>query len=68
VDGEHNFHIWRAVVNILNKQLQTAEKGYSSNFGVGLRAKNSTPYEKNSLLRNVTEGVGLGQIHWNELC
>jgi hypothetical protein len=27
--------IWRVAANILNKQLQTADKGWSPSFGVG---------------------------------
>jgi hypothetical protein len=27
VEGEHDLQIWRVVVNILNKQLRTADKG-----------------------------------------
>jgi len=37
--------IWKAAVNILNKQSQTADKGWSSSLGVGRGAKNS--YHKN---------------------
>ena len=35
--------IWRVAVNILNKQLQTADKGWSSIMGVGGGANNSSP-------------------------
>jgi hypothetical protein len=32
-DKEDGLQIWRAAVNILNMQLRTAEKGWSSNLG-----------------------------------
>ena len=34
--------IWRVAVNILNKQLGTAENGWSSSLGVGRGANNSS--------------------------
>jgi hypothetical protein len=36
-------HIWRAGANILNMQLQTANKGWSSSLGVGRWVNNSSP-------------------------
>jgi hypothetical protein len=35
--------IWRIAANILNKQSQTVDKGWSSSFGVGRGANNSSP-------------------------
>ncbi|XP_069683934.1 arginine/serine-rich coiled-coil protein 2 isoform X3 [Periplaneta americana] len=35
--------IWRVAVNILNKQLRTADEGWSSSLGVGRRANNPSP-------------------------
>ena len=35
--------LWRVAANILNKQSQTADKGWSSSFGVGQGANNSSP-------------------------
>jgi len=35
--------VWRVAVNILNKQSQTADKGWSSSLGVGWGANNSSP-------------------------
>ena len=35
--------IWRVAVNILNKQSQRADKGWSSSLGVGRGANNSSP-------------------------
>ena len=44
--------IWRVAANILNKQSKTADKGWSSSFGVGWGANNSSPL-KRILLRNI---------------
>jgi hypothetical protein len=52
-DGEDCLQIWRVAANILNKQSRRADKGWSSNFGVGRGAKNSSSW-KIKLLRNVT--------------
>jgi hypothetical protein len=35
-DGGDSLQIWRVAVNILNKQLQTADKGWSSSLGLGV--------------------------------
>jgi len=35
--------IWRVAANILNEQLGTADKGWSSSLGVGRGANNSSP-------------------------
>jgi len=35
--------IWKEAVNILNKQLRTADKGWSSSLGVGRGADNPSP-------------------------
>jgi hypothetical protein len=37
--------IWRVAANILNKQLQTADKGWSSSLEVGRGANNSSPWK-----------------------
>jgi hypothetical protein len=34
-DGEDGLHIWRIAGNILNKQSQEADNGWSSILGVG---------------------------------
>jgi hypothetical protein len=39
-DGGENLWMWRVAANILNKQLQTADKGWSSSLGVGCGANN----------------------------
>jgi hypothetical protein len=36
-------YAWRVSANILNKQLRTADKGWSSSLEVGHGAKNSSP-------------------------
>jgi hypothetical protein len=64
---------WRAVlrvrrvaVNILNKQLWTADKGWSSSLGLGVGL--TTPYRKFFLLlRNVSKHLGPGLILWHDL-
>jgi hypothetical protein len=43
VDGGEGLQIWGVAVNILNKQLQTADKGWSSSLRVELGAKNPSP-------------------------
>jgi hypothetical protein len=42
-DGGGGLQVWRAAANILNKQSRTADKGWSSSFGVGRVANNSSP-------------------------
>jgi hypothetical protein len=38
--------IWRVAANILNKQLRTADNGWSSSLGVGRGANNSSPLKR----------------------
>jgi hypothetical protein len=66
VDGGDGLRIWRVAANIFNKQLQTANKEWSSSLWVGRWANNSSP-KITSLLRNVTQGLGIGWILWNDL-
>jgi len=40
---------WRVAVNISNKQLQIANKGWSSMLGVGQGTNNSSMYKPSSL-------------------
>jgi len=40
VDGGDGLQIWRVAVNILNKQPQITDKGWSSSLGNGQRIKN----------------------------
>jgi hypothetical protein len=42
-DGGDGLQIWRVAANILNKQLRTADKGWSSSLGVQRGADNSSP-------------------------
>jgi hypothetical protein len=42
-DGEDGLQIRRIAVNVLNKQLRTADKGWSSSLRVGQRSNNSSP-------------------------
>jgi hypothetical protein len=42
-DGGDALQVWRVPANILNKQSRTADKGWSSNLGVGRGANNSSP-------------------------
>jgi hypothetical protein len=57
--------IWRVAENVLNKQSRTANKGVALQLGVGRVVSNSSPLKKNSLLRNVTEGLGIGRNLWS---
>jgi hypothetical protein len=42
-DGEDALQLWREAANILNKQSRAADKGWSSSWGVGRGANNSSP-------------------------
>jgi hypothetical protein len=42
-DGRDGLQIWRVTENILNKQSRTADRGWSSRFGVGRGTYNSSP-------------------------
>jgi hypothetical protein len=53
--------------NITNKQSLTADKGWSCclwGLSEGLKLRT---VKKNSLLRNVTQGFGIGRILWDDL-
>jgi hypothetical protein len=43
-DGEESLHVRTVAVNILNKQSHTADKGWSSSYGVGWGL--TTPHHK----------------------
>jgi len=45
-DGGEGLQIWRVTANILNKQSQTADTGWSSSLGLG--TEQTTPYCKES--------------------
>jgi len=53
--------IWRVDVNILNKQSRTADKGWSTSLGVARGANNASP-QKLTMLRNISQGLGLGLV------
>jgi hypothetical protein len=58
-DGAHGLQLWRAAANILNKQPRTADRGWSSSYGVGRGANN--PYHKtHNLLRMYTRAWDRG--------
>ena len=59
--------MWRVAVNILNKQLRTADKGWFSNLGVGQGASNSSLL-KYILLWNIhRQNIGPGLLLWYDL-
>jgi hypothetical protein len=61
--GGDGLQIWRVAANILNKQSQTANKGWSYSLGVGVGL--TTPHrEKISLLWKFIRSLGPGQILW----
>jgi hypothetical protein len=51
-DGGDGFQIWRVAANILNKQLRSADKRWSSRLRVVRGANNSSPY-KNKLVTRI---------------
>jgi hypothetical protein len=42
-DGGDGLQVWSVAVNILNKQSQTVDKGWSSSLEVGRGTNNSSP-------------------------
>jgi hypothetical protein len=42
MDGDYGLHVWWVAVNIMNKQSQTADKGWSSTLEVGQEVNNSS--------------------------
>jgi hypothetical protein len=42
-DGGDALQFWREAANILNKQVRTADKGWSSSLGIGRGANDSSP-------------------------
>jgi hypothetical protein len=49
--GGDGLQVWRVAANILNKQLRTGDKGWSSSLGVGL-----TTHRKNRFVTKYYEG------------
>jgi hypothetical protein len=55
-------------VDILNKQPRPAEKGWSCSLAVARKGnKKSRPWKRNSVLRNVAQGLRRGRFFWNEI-
>jgi hypothetical protein len=63
-DRGDGLHIWRVAANMLNKQLRTANSGWSSTLGVGLT---TLPRKTQYLLRITTHSLGTGRITWHNL-
>jgi hypothetical protein len=52
--GGDRLQIWRVSANVLNKQLRTAKKEWSSNWGVGCGANNS-PYLLMTVVKEISK-------------
>jgi hypothetical protein len=65
VDAGDSFQIWRVVVNVLNKQLQTAKRGSSLAGRLGRRL--ITPHHKRSSCYEMLHRVPDGQILRNDV-
>jgi hypothetical protein len=61
-NGGDVLQLGRIAANILNKQLRTADKEWSSSLGVSVWL--TTPHSKESLLGKTTRSLGLGRIRW----
>ena len=59
-------HVKCVPVNVLTKQLWTADKGEFPCLGVGRWADISSPYEVN-MMRTAAEGLRVGQSLWNDI-
>jgi hypothetical protein len=66
--------IWRVAANILNKQSQTADKGWSSRLGVGQGANDASPsknhvkkYSQGEMLPLETKQSGDKLLHHSDL-
>jgi hypothetical protein len=74
----NGLQVWRVAANTLNKQSRTAEKGWSSNLGVGRGANNSpkklwyyeTAYKASDLdwFFGMTPAMEKGYEFWNMEC
>jgi hypothetical protein len=62
VDGRNGLQIWRVAANVLNKQLQTAYKEWSSSLGVGYEANSSSPYKKKACHEMLHRALDLGRF------
>jgi hypothetical protein len=54
-----DLQIWRVATNIMNKQLQTADRRWTFNLGVGGGTNILSAW------KTVTQLLGLGRIPWN---
>jgi hypothetical protein len=61
LDGVDVVPIWWVVINILNKESQIADMGWSTGFGIG-RGAYKYSRQDISLLQNDAKGLGLGWI------
>ena len=67
LQGEERPPVWSVAANILNKQSQTADRGWSSSLGVGRGADISSSL-KLTLLQTVhMQSLGPGPILWCDL-
>jgi hypothetical protein len=64
-DRGDGLQIWTVAANILNKQLWTADSGWSSSLGVGLT---TLPRKTQYLLRITTHSLRTGRITWHKIC
>ena len=55
---ETGHQLWRVTANVSNKQWQAADKWWYSRVGV---------WASDPTFRNVTQGLGLGLIVWEDL-
>jgi hypothetical protein len=61
----NGLQIWMVAANISNKRSRAADKGWSFSFGVERGANNSSPYNL-TMLRNISQGLGLWLILWQD--
>jgi len=54
--------IWRVAASILNKQSRTADKGWSSNLGVGRGSNNSSPKKTGVVMKHENRSLEPGLI------
>lgn len=65
--GWNRFPVRMDVANVLNKQLQTADRRWSYGLGGSVGGGSQFPTIVTSMLQNVIESLRLGQILWNDL-
>jgi len=62
-DWGNGIQIWTVAANKWNKQSRTADMEWFSSLGFGRRANISSP-SKRTMLRNVSQDLGLGLVSW----